>query len=364
MAIDPAAAERLMRDYMDATAARGDYSPASIAAMWLVDLCFRGGRLAEALALAGQMTGYTRQAGHGPWTQLLDEATRLQVLNAMEGQASQALAEVRRLRAHMESLPATPGEDEVAIPWNVREVLLDIGRNAARQLDLWRDALDLNAEVIASKLDRSAPAADIAQARFSDYYPLLQLGRASEALALLRECRQVFEDARDVRLLGMTLTGLADVESSRGHGDAAIRMARDALRYKYLAGNTTGIAVSYHNLGDYLLRHARQPAQALASHLAAALIYTLTRAEGAGDSVRTAAIDLREAGIGATPPADVADLSRQLGDIPGADLTCLLEAVSPDADATGQVLRALIAQARALANAQPGDDQARPVGFS
>src|SRR6202043_2628388 len=101
--------------------------------------------------LADQMIGYTRQAGHGPWTQLLDEATRLQVLNAMEGQASQVLAEVQRLRAHMDSLPATPGKDDVATPWNVREVLLDIGRNAARRLDLWQDALDLNSEVMASK---------------------------------------------------------------------------------------------------------------------------------------------------------------------------------------------------------------------
>ena len=77
-------------------------------------------------------------------------------------------------------------------------------------------------------------------------------------------------------------------------------MAYDALRYKYLAGNATGIAVSYHNLGDYLLRHARQPARAFASHLAAALIYSLTGAEGGSDSVRAAAIDLREAGADAT----------------------------------------------------------------
>jgi hypothetical protein len=325
--------------------------------MWLVDLCFRTGRLTEALALADQMTGYTRQAGHGPWTQLLDEATRLQVLNAMgEEQASQVLAEVRRLRAHMDSLPATPGEDEVATPWNVREVLLDIGRNAARRLDRWQDALDLNAEVIASKRDRNAPAADIAQAMFSDYYPLLQLDRTDEALALLRECRQAFEDAKDVRLLGMALTGLADVENRRGHGDAAIRMAHDALRYKYLAGNTTGIAVSYHNLGDYLLGHAHQPAPALASHLAAALIYSLTGAEGASDSVRAAATDLREAGADVTPPTDAADLRRQLGDILGTDLAGLLKAVSPDADATSQVLRSLIAQAQALAASPPEHD--------
>jgi hypothetical protein len=43
---------------------------------------------------------------------------------------------------------------------------------------------------------------------------------------------------------------------------------RDALRY--LAGDVLGIAVSYHNLGNYLQDHARRPAPALACHLAAA----------------------------------------------------------------------------------------------
>jgi hypothetical protein len=140
-------------------------------------------------------------------------------------------------------------------------MLLDVGRNAARQLDRWDDALDLNAAILASKHDRNAPAADIAQTRFNDYSPLLQLDRADEALALLRECRQIFQDANDVRLLGMTLTALASVENARGHSDAAIRMEHDALRYKYMAGIMTSIAGSYHNLGDYLRSAARQAAR-------------------------------------------------------------------------------------------------------
>jgi hypothetical protein len=159
-------------------------------------------------------------------------------------------------------------------------------------------------------------------------------------------------------LLGMTLAGLADVESARGHGEAAIRLTHDALRYKYLAGNVIGVAVSYHNLGDYLLGHRRQPAAALASHLAAALICSLTGAEGADDSVRAAAIDLREAGADAAPPTDAAALGRQLGEIPGTDLTLLLKAISPAKDlaASGQVLRALVARARALAAVPPEPD--------
>jgi tetratricopeptide (TPR) repeat protein len=348
MAINPAVAEQQMRAYTAAAATRGDYSEASIAAMWIVELCRRSGRLIEALALTSEMTGYTRQAGHGPWTQLLDEAIRLQVLGEM-GHAKQVLAEVQRLRVHMDSLPATPGEGEITTAWNVREMLLDAARNAARQLEQWPDALDLNAEMLASKRARSAPAADIARAWYSDYSLLLELKRADEALALLRVCRQVFLDANDTGMLGMTFTALASTEDARGHRDVAIELEQDALRYKYRAGIMTSIAGSYHNLGTYLHGSAQQAALALASHLAAALIRALTGAEGTEYSVAAAALDLRAGGAAAAPPTGIADLCRQLGDIPGTDLPGLLQTLAPDPAAAEQALRELITQAQALA---------------
>jgi tetratricopeptide (TPR) repeat protein len=309
--LDPAAGERQTRASLDAAVARGDYMRASATAGRLADLCRGSGRLAEALTHAEQQAGYTRQAGLGPWTQLADEVRRLQVLNEM-GQAERVLAEVQRLRDRMQALPAAPGPDETAIPWNVRETLLDTGRDAALQLDRWQDALDLNAGEITSKRGRSAPGAVIARSRFNDYGPLLRLGRAEEALALLLECRRAFQDARDPRMLGKTLTALADFEDERDHGDAAIRLARDALRYGYLAGDVLGIAVSYHNLGNYLYRHARRPAPALACHLASALICALTGAEGIDDSVRSVAIDLRALGT-----EDAGGLARTAASGPG-----------------------------------------------
>jgi len=176
--IDPAAAERQMRAYLDAAVVRGDYRAASVTAGRLAGLCTDSGRLAEALALTGQQAGYTRRAGLGPWTQLADEVRRLQVLNAM-GQADRVLADVRRLGDRMETLPAAPGPDETSTPWNVRETLLGTGRDAARRLGRWQDALGLNADQIASKRGRGAPAAETAGARFGDYFPLLRLGRTS-----------------------------------------------------------------------------------------------------------------------------------------------------------------------------------------
>jgi hypothetical protein len=114
----------------------------------------------------------------------------------------------------------------------------------------------------------------------------------------------------------------------------------------------TGIAGSYHNLGSYLHRHARQPDAALACHLAATLIRTLARAAEADQSARAAAGDLRAAGAGARLPADVAALSARVGaGIPGTDLGRLLDAFVPTAGAAKQVLGELVMLVRDLAAA-------------
>ena len=354
--IDPAVADAKMRAFRQDAVARGDYRAASVATGELINHCRSSGRLAEALTLADEMIGYSRQAGLGPWTQLSDELQRLQMLIDM-GEASQVMSEVQRFRDRMQALPPAPGPDETVAPWNVRETLLAAGRDAATQLGRWDDALGLNAANVASKRDRRALPAEIARASFNDYGPLLALRRTDQALHLLLDCRQAFQDARDFGNLGKTLGALADIEDARGHRDAAIPLQRDALRYSYLAQDVDGIAVSYHNLGNYLNLYARQPTPALACHLAAALISALAGAEGAGDSVHSSGIDLRVFGAAAPPPTDVADLCRQLSDISGTDLADLLHALSPDPDATDRALRDLIAQAQALAAAPPDDDQ-------
>jgi tetratricopeptide (TPR) repeat protein len=347
---DPAAAYARLRAYLTDAVAASDYRSASVAAGQLIDLCRDGGRLAEALELAGQKADYTRRAGLGPWTQLADEVWRLQLL-IMMGHAGQAFDDVTRLRDHMAALPTTPGPDEAISPWDVREALLGAGRSAAMALGHDDDALALSAALVASMRDRHAPTTIIARAQFNTYGPLLRLGRSEEALRVLLDCRQAFEDAHDIPALGNTLSALASAEDARGHGDAAVRLQRDALRYNYLAGDVTSVAASYHNLGNYLSRHARQPAPALACHLTAALIRTLIGIGGdyvgsARASTRAAAIDFREYGTAVSPPTDVADMCRALGDIPGTDPPGLLAALSHDPETTEQTLRDLIVQAR------------------
>ena len=354
--IDPAAAAQKYQQLLAAAVARKDYQSASVIATSLINYRRQAGRLAEALQLAEDMIGYTRQAGFGPWTQLSDRVQRLQILNAM-GRSEQVLAEVQQLRDYMATLPATSQQPEMINPFDVREGLLDTGRQAARDLGRWQEALELNAGQQSSMTTRGAPQTKIARARFNDYGPLIRLSRLDEAIELLMHCRQVFQDADDIEMLGKVLSALADTEDNRGHRDVATGLARDALRYKYLANDLDGIQVSHHNLGNYLSRGG-QPAVALAHHLSSALLCLVTGTAGAEQSVAAAGQDLRASGDSAVP-ADVAELCRVAGQVPGVHLDRLLAALT-DPQTAEHALRELTAQAQTSAAApSPAADMAR-----
>jgi hypothetical protein len=105
---------------------------------------------------------------------------------------------------------------------------------------------------------RQAPNSQIAVARMNDYGPLLRRGEASKARDILLGCRQVLLDANELGMLGVITGGVADVEAGLGHFDNAIKLAWDALRYGYAAGDAGAIRDVYHNLGNYLVKHASQ----------------------------------------------------------------------------------------------------------
>lgn len=336
--LDPAAAEMQMRIHLDASRADGDYQTASVTAGRLTYLCLRSGRLEEALALASQAAEYAQQVHAGPWSQIYSEIRKLDVLNEM-GKSSQVMAEINQLRERMHGLPGTRGSDEMVEPWAVREQMLATGREAARRLGQWNDVLEMNAAAIASMRERHAPAASIANAMYNDYQPLLRLDRADDALSVLRHCRPVFEATQDIEMLSRVLAGLADTEDKRGHGDAAIHFAHDALRYAYLAEDIANIVVTYHNLGCILANRGWHPPSALASFLASALISELTHIVGDCNPLGGAAITLLK--FDTPPPPDLASLCRQLGDIPGADLAALTARLSRDPETAEKMLQNL-----------------------
>ena len=350
--IDLDASSHQLRSLLTAAVIHSDYGQASTIAVFLINNYMNSGRLTEALTLADEMADYTRRAGFGPWTQLADERVRLQILT-MQGHADQALAEVTRLRHQITEMPEESDQPEVAEPYNVREGILDTGRSAARALRRWKESLALNAELLESMESRGASALEIARCRFNDYGSLLRLGRIDEARALLLECREIDEREHNTYMLGKDLGALADVEDKAGHGQDAIDLERSALPYEYLAGDVGNIAVSHHNLGNYLARHAADHPQALAHHLAAALLRSLTGTEGAGRSLAAAALDLAQLPHGASAAPSVSVLCGIVGEVPGVHLDRLLAQLAEPA-AIQDALDALLAQVRVPADLSAG----------
>ncbi len=282
----------------------------------------------------------------GPWTQLLDETIRLQILSRQD-RAGEVLSEVTRLRQHLDSLPDHSGQPETARAYNVRETLLGTGHTAALRLERWDDALTLSAEIQASEQRRGASEFEKARTRFNDYGPLLRLGRLDQARALLRDCRDLFEREHATADLGKTLSALADIEDKAGHGQDAIDLERTALRYKYLTPGLDAIAGSHHNLGNYLARHAADHPRALTHHLTAALLHSLAGDGLARAPLTAAAEDLTRLPAGAAVPAAPGKLSAAVGEVPGVHLDKLLAQLTPDPAATASALTALLGQARA-----------------
>jgi tetratricopeptide (TPR) repeat protein len=345
--IDPAGAEQQMHAALAASLARQDYWNATALSGDLGHHYLNAGRLDEALRLAKESIEYIKRAGLGPWTQLSAEVKRLQVLAAM-GQSEHVLAEVNLLGERMKSLLDTPDRQEAIPPWAVREMLLEVGRSAAQRLERWQKALELNAAALASAGDRGALVTELAKSWFNDYHPLIRLGRSDEALELLGKCREVFEGAQDIEMLGKTFAALAEVENDRGNATVGIDLGQKALRYAYRAGDVDGARVGHHLLGYNFRSRASGAGAAIAHHLAAAIIRAMTGG-GVEDSVRVVAYDLEVLGDDAMVPADVAELCRRVAEVPGVDLERLLAQLPPVRGSAQQRLEELIAHARTLA---------------
>ncbi len=247
----------------------------------VINIMMATGRSEEALDVVERKKQATKSAGLGPWTQLGDDAWRLQLLNDL-GRHDEVLAEVERLRPVMAALPEDTGQQEAVVTWNVREGVLGCGREAAVGLNRWEDALAINAEAYSVKQSRNANELELARTRYNDYGPLLRLKRFGEARELLLDCRRVFEEHQHYEMLGKVIGALANLEKELGHPDRAAAAEQDALRYTYLVGDPGDCAISHFNLANYLrlilasspsdLRQDAAAADAIAHRLAAVCI--------------------------------------------------------------------------------------------
>jgi hypothetical protein len=325
-----AEAEAIERDLISRSVEKGNYRQASANAGALLNLLRSSGRLAEALQVAAEMAGYTRQAGLGPWTQLADEAQRLQVLAAM-GRYDEVLAAVQAARPQMAAVPEMSAAEETVAPWNVREGLLHTGLAAAVRSERWADALALNAERVQSKQARGAAALELARARFDEYGPLLRLGRFADVRSLLLGCRSVFEEARAVRELGAVYSALAGLEDTTGGPAQAVRWEEVALGYRYQAGDPEDCAISHNNLATTLKRGGATPAFVLAHRLAACILDFQTQSGGLSVDVN----NLANSDLPPSPPAFAAVVAavEQIEGVRFAALFARLPRAAPDGDA-------------------------------
>lgn len=355
----PEAAETQLRDLLDRAVRQERFDLAVAASGELAYLLRSAGRLEEALVVVEQLPEFTRRAGLGPWTQLLNQGHRLTLLAQM-GRAEEVLARVQELRGELAVLPDSGDQEERTEPWNVRELILHAGYAAALWLGRWEEALALNAEVVEITVARGATDLEIARTRFNGYGPLLRLGRLDEAERLLLACRAVFEDEGDLASLGKVLGAFADLEDKRGHPDDAIGFARAALRYAYATGDPDVVAASHHNLATPLERTGKDPAAALAHRLAGALISHQTGSGGLVGRLRALHQDLVRVGEAASLPASFAELCAVVGQVEGVRLAELVARLPRRAAEGDQALAEVLRLARALPDHASGGAQELP----
>lgn len=338
--VDPDAARAGLVAVRDAARERGDYRLGASVAGHLVDQLRRHGLLVDALAAIDEQVALARAAGLGPWSQVVVEGQRLQVLSAM-GRHREVAEEAQALLAHLDSLPVERGADEIAVPWNVRETVLDIARRAARELGEWQQALDLNRAILDSVRARGAGVHEVAWTRFNDYFELLELGRLGEAERLLLDCQQVYTDTGDVIRLGRVFSARADVEWRRGRAGEAVTFEHHALRYRYQLPQPADVAVSHHNLANYLAATGQDPVAALAHHLAAGLLHRATgRTTGLASTVRAVAADQLD--YPDISPPDLATLVATVERVSGVRFAALLAALVPDPATQQQMLAEIL----------------------
>lgn len=339
-------AEAEIRAVVARAVEREEFGLASAAAGDLVVLLRDTGRFREALSVIEAMTEHTKRAGFEPSTQLGDEASRLQILMLL-GENEEVLLGVSELYERMKSLPDPAGPNETVPIWNVREMILDVGRESAMRLERWQEALDFAHEVFLSKETRGAPPLERAQTAFNNYGPLLSLKRYAEVAKLLHYCREVFENANSAPGLGKVFSALANLESEIGHPETAQHFEETSLRFKYIAGDPESVGISHSNLSIYIEKSGNEQCEALVNRLAGVLIAITMQSGLAARGFAALASDLQQAGStgGGDLPVDFAALCATVEKIEGVRFRDLMERLAGGTAACDQIFQQVVAAA-------------------
>ena len=266
---------------------------------------------------------------------------------------------VSELRDEMKAMPDPPAPNETVNPWNVRELILNTGHQAAVQLKEWQQALDFSAELLASKRSRGTLEFELTRFLFNDYSPLLRLGRYDEARALLLACQAVFEHENSVEQIGKVLGARADLEDELGHAAEAKSLQKAALRFGYLQGDPDPIQVSHSNLVIYLRKVGGAPREALAHRLVALMIAVASSSGLAPQILAALAADIRaseQAGREALP-ANFEALCKMVEQVQGVNFAELMRRLAGDAAACDQLFQGVVEAAVEAAATEPGEEE-------
>jgi hypothetical protein len=256
----------------------------------------------------------------------------------------------------MHRMPDPPAASDWTVKvWNVRELTLNVGCEAAVWLKEWQPALDLSAEMVQSLKDRGAGALEVARARLIDTNALLGLGLYDDAGKLLLYCREVFERENAATGLGRVFSALANLEFALGHNEAAWRFEQTALRYKYAAGTPASINVSHFNLANYLTEMGCGWREVFGHRFAAAMIGGTTGSARLQRRIAALAGELYEAGdqASAALPRGFATLCTTVQRVEGVRFGELMLRLQPDEEVLNQLLHNIIAKAKQLAEGEP-----------
>ncbi|MFC4035028.1 CHAT domain-containing protein [Streptomyces polygonati] len=356
--VAPEAGERRLEELFARAVRIGQHDRAANLASDLRSRYRDTGRLSTALGWARQAIDHAELSGQGPWTLMGIEASRVQLLS-FTGRSEEALAEAQRLLGRSAELPRTSDATEGVEPWAAEEMLLDIARMSSRDLGRFTEALELNRRIAASEKRRGASSIEQTHTLFNTAELLLRLDRLDESAEALQTCRQEYERQSYPGGLAWTFTAFAQVERRRGHHEAALELARSALRYAYQVRLTADIAVAHHDMGTLLREHAGEHSGAAAHHLAAALIRVSSGLAWGDESIAAAVEDARS-GPGVPWPASVTELAERVAEVPGVDLPVILgigggEDGDPAADDVQRAWESLMTAVRSPAGSPDGE---------
>jgi len=290
-------AERILRPLIADCVTRGESLLARAAATDLF-IILRDRWPEEALVLAEKIRDCTIKLGLGPWTRIHDEGLRYQALNKM-GRYSDTLKAVMDLKAQMKVLPEHGQWDEVVETWNVKEIILSTGQEAAINSGSPDQIFELTTELFEIRKSRGATELELARGVFGNYSGLIGLKKYEAAEKLLHLCRNIFEKENDIPDLAKVLGALSILKDNDNQPERAISFGETALRYAYLADNVEDISIMHNNLGNYLAKSRLE--KGLAHHLADGIISYLVYRGTMISTLKHLSLDLKLFGPKAIP---------------------------------------------------------------